>query len=139
MVKTLTNVDIKREDEEGDEFLQRDNSDKDKQAGINLVNNYKNLHNHSYRHQTGDIVPSEKRLDLKNKSPTRSNAAFIRILFFFFSFGCCKFFNSCSLQKLVVKHRRTQWVVTRKLLDVTDLRTSWRMRHLIKKALGFVN
>ena len=84
VVKTLTNVDIKREDEEGDEFLQRDNSDKDKQAGINLVNNYKNLHNHSYRHQTGDIVPSEKRLDEKKK-PNKVQCSFYSnfVLFFF--------------------------------------------------------
>ena len=91
VVKTLTNVDIKREDEEGDEFLQRDNSDKDKKAGINLVNNYKNLHNHSYRHQTGDIVPSEKRLDEKKKAQQGPMQLLFEFCSFFFLLAAVNF------------------------------------------------
>ena len=62
-ITTHENADIKRKDEGGDEFLQRDKDDKDKQAQTIPASNYKNLHNHLHRHQAGDTVPSEISLD----------------------------------------------------------------------------
>lgn len=64
-IKTRENADIKGEDEGGDEFLQYNNGDKEKQAEFTPANNYKNVSNHSRRHWGDDTVPTEKSLGEK--------------------------------------------------------------------------